>query len=113
MDDFGTGYSSLSLLKQLPIDELKIDKSFVDDMLEDSAAYSMVEWIIIIAKKLGISTVAEGVETSEQCLALADLGCDIFQGYHFSKPLNIEDLTQFLEQNSLQHKQQASTSYVI
>ena len=113
LDDFGTGYSSLSLLKQLPIDELKIDKSFVDDMLEDSAAYSMVEWIIIIAKKLGISTVAEGVETSEQCLALTELGCDIFQGYHFSKPLNVNDLCHYIEQSKTDNSQHSATSYVI
>ncbi len=99
LDDFGTGYSSLNLLKRLPIDELKIDKSFVDDMLEDKAAYSMVEWIIIIAKKLGISTVAEGVETAEQRQALTQLGCDIFQGYHFAKPLSRDQLQTYLEQN--------------
>lgn len=100
LDDFGTGYSSLNLLKRLPIDELKIDKSFVDDMLDDKAAYSMVEWIIIIAKKLGISTVAEGVETAEQRQALTQLGCDIFQGYHFSKPLNKHDLVQYMLKNN-------------
>ncbi|MEF1288741.1 putative bifunctional diguanylate cyclase/phosphodiesterase [Vibrio sp. M260118] len=100
LDDFGTGYSSLSLLKQLPIDELKIDKSFVDDMLEDKAAYTMVEWIVTIAHKLGISTVAEGVETAEQQQALAQLNCDIFQGYHFSKPLTQKQLIDYIEQQS-------------
>lgn len=112
LDDFGTGYSSLSLLKQLPIDELKIDKSFVDDMLEDSAAYSMVEWIIIIAKKLGISTVAEGVETCQQRQALTQLGCDIFQGYHFSKPLTCEDLAHYIKQSQQQGPITEVSNYV-
>ncbi|WP_038291798.1 bifunctional diguanylate cyclase/phosphodiesterase [Zooshikella ganghwensis] len=102
LDDFGTGYSSLSLLKRLPIDELKIDKSFVDDMLTNSSAYSMVEGIITIAKKLGMSIVAEGVETAQQHLALKKLGCNIFQGYFHSKPLTKEDLKKFIfdQQNS-------------
>lgn len=95
LDDFGTGYSSLSLLKRLPIDELKIDKSFVNDVLENEDSLSMVEGIIAIAKKLKMSIVAEGIETKEQKELLSKLGCDIYQGYYFAKPLKIEDFKEF------------------
>ena len=96
LDDFGTGYSSLTILKNLPIDELKIDKSFVFDMLIDSKTFSMVEGIIAISQKLRIITVAEGIETEEVKNALKNLGCDIYQGYYFSKPLNKEGLKKYL-----------------
>ncbi|RUM49177.1 MAG: bifunctional diguanylate cyclase/phosphodiesterase [Marinomonas sp.] len=99
LDDFGTGYSSLSLLNQLPIDELKIDKSFVDDITTNSNTLAMVEGIIAIARRLNITTVVEGVETDEQKQLLADLQCDIFQGYHFSKPLKVDDLKAFILEN--------------
>ena len=97
LDDFGTGYSSLTILKNLPIDELKIDKSFVFDMLIDSKTFSMVEGIIAISQKLKIITVAEGIETEEVKKALKNLGCDIYQGYYFSKPLNKEGLKKYLQ----------------
>ncbi|NQZ52604.1 MAG: EAL domain-containing protein [Moritella sp.] len=97
LDDFGTGYSSLTILKNLPIDELKIDKSFVFDMLIDSKTFSMVEGIIAISQKLRIITVAEGIETEEVKNALKNLGCDIYQGYYFSKPLNKEGLKKYLQ----------------
>ncbi len=100
LDDFGTGYSSLSLLNQLPIDELKIDKSFVDDITTNSNTLAMVEGIIAIARRLNITTVVEGVETDEQRKILADLECDVFQGYYFSKPLKLEDLKAFLVSNT-------------
>ncbi len=95
LDDFGTGYSSLSLLTKLPIDELKIDKSFVDDIEKDLNAKSMAEGIIAIGKKLNFIIVAEGVETIEQLNELNKMGCDVYQGYYFSKPLNIEDLKRY------------------
>ncbi|KZN13817.1 bifunctional diguanylate cyclase/phosphodiesterase [Marinomonas sp. TW1] len=100
LDDFGTGYSSLSLLNQLPIDELKIDKSFVDDITTNSNTLAMVEGIIAIARRLNITTVVEGVENDEQRQVLADLQCDIFQGYHFSKPLKLDDLKTFMTSNT-------------
>ena len=96
LDDFGTGYSSLSLLKQLPIDELKIDKTFVDDILIDDDSLSMVENIISIGKRLNMVVLAEGVETIEQKELLQNYGCDLFQGYYFSKPLKKEDLEVYL-----------------
>jgi diguanylate cyclase len=100
MDDFGTGYSSLSMLRKLPIDELKIDKSFVDEMFEDDAAQKMVQNIIAIGKNFGMHIVAEGVETKEQKELLRTFGCDRFQGYYFAKPLPKEDLLKFLHENS-------------
>ena len=99
LDDFGTGYSSLSLLKELPIDELKIDKSFVDDLETDSNAKAMAENIIAIGKKLNMYILAEGVETIEQKELLESFGCDLFQGYYYSKPLKIEHLKKYIEQS--------------
>lgn len=97
LDDFGTGYSSLSMLRKLPIDELKIDKSFIDEI--DNAhemTYKMVQNIITIGKNFGMRILAEGVETKQQKDFLLHLGCDYFQGYYFAKPLHIEDLKLFL-----------------
>jgi diguanylate cyclase len=100
MDDFGTGYSSLSMLRKLPIDELKIDKSFVDEIFEDDAAQKMVQNIIAIGKNFGMHIIAEGVETKEQKELLSAFGCDRFQGYYFAKPLSTEDLLKFFQENS-------------
>jgi len=86
MDDFGTGYSSLSLLRTLPLDELKIDKSFIDGLLDDHKAQNMVASIISIARSHQLELVAEGVETEGQYLALMAMGCTLFQGYHFGRP---------------------------
>lgn len=96
LDDFGTGYSSLGMLKKLPIDELKIDKSFVDTLLVDKESEAMVKAIITLGKTLGFSIVAEGVEEEKQFIRLSELGCDLFQGYYFCRPLNIEDLKEFI-----------------
>ena len=91
MDDFGTGYSSLSYLKNIPIDELKIDRSFVIAMAEDPNAEAIVETIIHLARLLKLTTTAEGVETHSQAEALRSLGCDCFQGYLYGKPMPVED----------------------
>lgn len=102
IDDFGMGYSSLARLKQLPIDEIKIDKSFVADILTDPNDTVVVNAIIGIGKHLGLRTVAEGVENKEQLDALKKQGCQVFQGYYFSKPLESESFArQFLSENSL------------
>lgn len=97
MDDFGTGFSSLSLLRSLPIHELKIDKSFIDDVLQEEKNYGLVENIIEIAQKLKMQTVAEGIENAAQAELLAQFGCDIYQGYYFSKPLTYSQLEAYLQ----------------
>lgn len=97
LDDFGTGYSSLSLLNKLPIDELKIDKSFVDNIIDKETSKTMVESIMAIAKKMNMKVVAEGIEEIEQKEILEKMGCDLYQGYHFSKPLRIDDLKKFVK----------------
>jgi diguanylate cyclase (GGDEF)-like protein len=86
LDDFGTGYSSLSYLRQLPIDELKIDKSFVDTLMRDPESHSIVEVILKLADTLGLWVIAEGIEREDQWHTLRSLGCPGFQGYLFSRP---------------------------
>lgn len=87
IDDFGTGYSSLAYLKQLPIDELKIDQSFIRDLTNDENDVIIVETILSIGQKFGIEVIAEGVETQEQYEKLVLMGCEYFQGYLFGKPI--------------------------
>jgi diguanylate cyclase (GGDEF)-like protein len=87
IDDFGTGYSSLNYLRQLPVDELKIDKSFLVDLSEDADSRAIVSSVIFLSHSLGLLTVAEGVETSEQLYFLQKEGCDQFQGFLFSRPV--------------------------
>ena len=88
IDDFGTGYSSLAYLKQLSIDELKIDQSFIKDILTDSNDLVIVETMLSIGKKFNLEIIAEGVETKEQYEKLVSMGCSYFQGYFFGKPVN-------------------------
>lgn len=95
LDDFGTGYSSLSYLKQLPINILKIDKSFIDNLLPNSLSYNLTEDIIMIAHKLGLLVIAEGVESIEQCRKLKQYNCDFIQGYLISRPLPAEHVENF------------------
>ncbi len=96
LDDFGTGYSSLAYLKRLPLDELKIDRAFVHDMLVDAASGAIAQTIIALGRAMGLSVVAEGVENEEQRGFLAALGCHAFQGYLFSRPLALENFEAFL-----------------
>jgi diguanylate cyclase (GGDEF)-like protein/PAS domain S-box-containing protein len=91
MDDFGTGYSSLAYLKRLPLDELKIDRAFVQDMMEDGPSGAIARVIISIGQVLNLSVIAEGVETDAQRDALLNLGCDSFQGYLFSRPVPADE----------------------
>lgn len=92
LDDFGTGYSSLSYLKRLPIDTIKIDKSFLDDIVSDSTSRELVGGIILIGKKLKLNVIAEGVESKEQVELLESMGCNAIQGYYYSKPLPLKEV---------------------
>jgi diguanylate cyclase (GGDEF)-like protein/PAS domain S-box-containing protein len=97
IDDFGTGYSSLAYLKNLPIDELKIDRSFVGSMVDDESDLTIVRSTIDLSHNLGLDVVAEGVENAETLERLAQLGCDRAQGFHLSRPLPPAELTVWLE----------------
>ena len=96
IDDFGTGYSSLGYLHRFPIDGLKIDRSFVQDMRPAQRNYQVVETIITLSNQLGLAVVAEGIETHDQLQALQDLGCELGQGFFFAKPAPAEAITATL-----------------
>ena len=95
MDDFGTGYSSLSYLRKYPFNVLKIDRGFINGITKNNEDYSLVEATIAMSHGLGLKVVAEGVETKEQLTILKELGCDLAQGYYFSKPIPGQDLIDF------------------
>jgi len=95
IDDFGTGFSSMSYLQQLPLDRLKVDRSFVKDITPGKSAF-IAETIVTLGNKLGLSTIAEGVETREQASYMLKLGCDEAQGFLFAKPMPYEQLLEFL-----------------
>jgi diguanylate cyclase (GGDEF)-like protein len=100
IDDFGTGYSSLSYLKQLPVDKLKIDRSFVQDMHESAESMAMVKAIIAMAHSLRLEVIAEGVELAEQLDGLRAAGCDQIQGFYYSKPLSADDCAGYLRERA-------------
>jgi diguanylate cyclase (GGDEF)-like protein len=96
IDDFGTGYSSMAYLKILPVDEIKVDRSFVREMATDHSDYTLVGSTVDLGHNLGLKVVAEGVEDAATMAALDGLGCDVVQGYHFARPLPAEDFAGFL-----------------
>jgi len=96
IDDFGTGYSSLSLLKRLPIDQLKIDKSFVRHVVTDAGDAAIVQSVVFLARHMNLSVIAEGVETESQWAFFRDLHCDGLQGYYFSPPLEASEMTRLI-----------------
>ena len=104
LDDFGTGYSSLNYLKNLPVKCLKIDKSFVDEINNDTRDYAITDSIIDLVHSLGIKTVAEGIETVGQYKLLREMKCDYIQGYLMSKPLDESDAIAFVENYEAQFK---------
>ena len=99
IDDFGTGFSSLAYLKQLPIDEIKIDKSFVTNIANDSNDRAIVNATLNLAQNLGLDTVAEGIENREAWDILSDMGCITAQGFYMSAPLPAKEFSSF----ALQH----------
>ena len=102
IDDFGTGHASLSYLKQMPVEEIKLDRSFVRDMRTDRNDFTIVRSTIELAHDLGLRVIAEGVEDQATLDLLADLGCDLAQGYHMSRPLPEGDLRRWLAAESAQ-----------
>ncbi|MCB1502114.1 MAG: EAL domain-containing protein [Bauldia sp.] len=96
IDDFGTGYSALSVLRDIPIDVLKIDRSFVNDLGKRNGSEPIVHAVVELARKLELKTVGEGVETEIQAKSLADIGVDYLQGYYFSRPVETMQFSKLL-----------------
>jgi EAL domain-containing protein (putative c-di-GMP-specific phosphodiesterase class I) len=109
IDDFGTGYSSLSYLHRLPIDILKIDRSFIENLNDPDGTGPIVEAVLSMAHTLGLRVVAEGVETGAQLNTLCQGGCDLIQGYYFSRPVPPAIAAGFLYSGSLEGKDQPIT----
>ncbi|CAO3411361.1 bifunctional diguanylate cyclase/phosphodiesterase [Azospirillum largimobile] len=103
LDDFGTGYSSLSYLHRLPIDKLKIDRSFIHDLSTGASDASVPRAIVGLGRSLGLSVIAEGVETQEQLQLLRDLACESYQGFLFSRPVPAEDVERLLDRQGAAH----------
>jgi diguanylate cyclase (GGDEF)-like protein/PAS domain S-box-containing protein len=111
IDDFGTGYSSLAYLQQFPVDVLKIDRSFVMGLLDPTRSPTLVSMIVELARSLGATTVAEGIEEWEQLRQLRELGCTLGQGYLFARPLAAQDVEETLTNGGLRHFNLAASSF--
>ncbi|KNY25620.1 bifunctional diguanylate cyclase/phosphodiesterase [Pseudobacteroides cellulosolvens] len=111
LDDFGTGYSSLSYLNNLPIDSLKIDRTFVSDVSKGIFKETMLESIIILAHKLGLDVIAEGVETRDQLFSVRKFNCDFAQGFHFSEPISESDLDDYLKHKGYKSFRNSNSNY--
>ena len=100
IDDFGTGYSSLSYMKQLPLDTIKIDRSFVSDLPKNMHDAEVAKTIIVLSKSLGYQVIAEGIEDDAQERFLRQYGCDLGQGFYFAKPMGEAEFIDFLDVNN-------------
>ena len=98
VDDFGSGYSSLNLLKNMPVDVLKIDMNFLSIETNDKSD-TILKNVINLSNELKITSLTEGVENEKQFNQLVDMGCSLFQGYYFSKPMSLSDFEQFIKEN--------------
>ena len=101
MDDFGSGYSSLNILDEVPIDVMKIDRSFLKNQTLTNNDKIILECVINMADKLEITTVCEGVENAEQLKFLCDVGCDVIQGYYIGRPMAMDAFDEFLDKNAI------------
>ena len=99
MDDFGSGYSSLNMLSTLPVDALKMDMKFIQNVRENNRDFRMIELILDIAEYIGVPVIAEGVEDEEQLRLLKDAGCAFVQGYYFSKPVPAEEFEALIRKD--------------
>ncbi len=100
VDDFGTGYSSLSYLQRLPLDTLKIDRSFISQLHANNESHTLVMVMVEMASNLGLRTIAEGIETEEQADLLRSAGCTMGQGYYFGKPMTADELLELLREQA-------------
>jgi EAL domain-containing protein (putative c-di-GMP-specific phosphodiesterase class I) len=103
MDDFGSGYSSLNLLREMPVDVLKIDMVFLQQANQNARAKAIVEDIIGLSSRLGMASLTEGVETQAQYDSLMKMGCQMYQGYYFAKPMPEGDFDQLLSRERQRH----------
>jgi diguanylate cyclase len=113
LDDFGTGFSSLSYLRRLPLQQLKIDQSFVRAMLDSANDAAIAKTVVDLGCSLGMEVIAEGVETVDQWNALSELGCHCYQGYLFSRPLPVNEFNAFVVRSAAREDEQRMASQIL